>query len=176
MNKALIVVDMQHDFIDGALGFDKANTVIEPIVEKIREARKQGWSVIFTQDTHDEDYLHSEEGSHLPVEHCIEGTKGHKIHGLIEAERHSEDKVFKKPTFPSLELGNYLKKKTFDEIEVCGLVSNICVISNAIIAKAARPDARIVVDAKATASFDDSLNDQSLNVMEGLHIEIKNRS
>ncbi len=176
MKKCLIVVDMQNDFIDGALGFDEANQVITPIKDKIQTVRQEKGEVIFTQDTHDASYLQSVEGNHLPVEHCIEGTKGHALHPEIEALREESDQVFIKHTFPSLALGDYLKDKYFDTIEICGLVSNICVLSNAVIAKAALPNTRIIVDANATKSFDVTLNDQSLNIMEALHIEIKNRS
>jgi len=173
VKKCLIVVDMQNDFIDGALGFETAHEVIEPIKEKILQARKANIDVMFTMDTHQDNYLETEEGKNLPVKHCIEGSYGHKIHQEIEALRKEEDKVFKKPTFPSLELGNYLKTKAYQEVELCGLVSNICVLSNAVIVKAALDNAHIIVDANATKSFDNTLHEASLQVLEGLHIEIK---
>ncbi len=176
LRKCLIVVDMQRDFIDGALGFEQAFDVIEPIKEKILIAREEGIEVIFTQDTHHENYLNTEEGKNLPVEHCVEGHVGHEIYPEIQPLIRTSDKIFKKPTFPSLELGNYLKNQAFEEVELCGLVSNICVLSNAVIVKAALDNAHIIVDQNATRSFDESLHEASLDVMEGLHIEIKNRS
>lgn len=172
MKRALIVVDMQNDFVDGALGFENASSVIPVITQKISEARKSDTRVIFTLDTHQDDYLGTVEGSHLPVPHVIEGTHGHALVEAIDALREDHDPVFKKPTFPSLDLGNYLKQENFEHVELCGLVSSMCVISNAIIAKAALPNAQIVVDAKATTTFDPSFQTKTLEMLEHLHIEI----
>jgi len=172
----LIVVDMQNDFIDGALGFEGAQSVIPHIEHKIKNARDLGHSVYFTMDTHDQAYLSKEEGKHLPVTHCVKGTKGHSLHPSIEALRHKSDRVFIKHTFPSLDLGKTLEKEGFDSIELVGLVSNICVISNAIIAKAALPEARITVDVLATNGPDKTLHNKALDILENLHVQIKNRS
>ncbi len=171
----LIVVDMQNDFITGALGFDKAEDVVPPVVEKIKAYRKEGDDVIYTKDTHDETYLNTEEGSNLPVEHCVKGTEGHELHPDIKALKRPEETVFEKNTFPSLDLGSYLEEKDFDSVELVGLVSNICVLSNAVIAKAALPDAKIIVDASATASFDDTMHEKTLDILAGLHVHVKNR-
>ena len=119
--------------------------------------------------------MDTEEGHNLPVIHCVQGTHGHQIQSDVKALIESEDKQFIKYTFPSLELGTYLREQDYDEIELCGLVSNICVISNAVIAKSALPNAHIKVDANATRSFDPVLHEKSLDVMEGLHIEVMNR-
>lgn len=177
MKKCLIVVDYQNDFIDGALGFEGGLAIKKKIVEKISEYGQQGYDLIFTKDTHTESYLETEEGKNLPVNHCIKGTKGHdfpdEIKALIKTYE-SQVLVIEKPTFPSIDLGVHLTKKDYQQVELCGLVSNICVLSNAVIAKGALPNAHIVVDALATASFDTSLHKQSLNVMKGLHIEVKN--
>lgn len=175
MNKCLIVVDFQNDFIDGALGFDGAIDIKDAILEKIKAYRESGDDVVFTIDTHKENYMDSEEGQNLPVIHCVEGTKGHEIQSDVQAQIEPQDKQFVKYTFPSLELGTYLQDKDYKVIELCGLVSNICVISNAVIAKSALPNAHIVVDAKATKSFDPELHEKGLDVMEGLHIEVMNR-
>ncbi len=174
--RCLIVVDFQNDFIDGALGFDGAGSLVPRIREKIRNYHEAGDTVIFTLDTHDDTYLESEEGKILPVEHCIRGTKGHELHPVVAEEKTNHDLVFEKHTFPSLDLGNYLSSEQFDSVELVGLVSNICVISNAVIAKSALPDAVITVDASATAGPDESLHKKSLDVMEGLHIHVTNRS
>lgn len=175
MKQCLIVVDYQNDFIDGALGFDGAIDIKDTIVEKIKDYKDRGQDVLFTIDTHKDNYMETEEGQHLPVIHCVEGTHGHQIQSDVKSQIEEEDKQFVKYTFPSLELGTYLKEQEYDEIELCGLVSNICVISNAVIAKSALPNAHIVVDAEATRSFDLVLHEKSLDVMEGLHIEVKNR-
>jgi nicotinamidase-related amidase len=172
MKKALIVVDMQEDFVRGALGFDGAETVIPVIAEKIKTARSDGTDVIYTLDTHQEDYLDTVEGQHLPVPHVIEGTPGHALVPELHALQEAQDPVFKKPTFPSLDLGNYLKAQGYDTVELCGLVSSMCVFSNAVIAKAALPNARILVDAKATTTFDPSFQTKTLEMLNHLHIEV----
>jgi len=173
--KCLLVVDMQNDFIDGALGFSKAEEIVPVVREKILAHQKEGHDVIYTLDTHDEDYLETEEGKNLPVEHCVKGTKGHELHPDILAVRKADERVFEKTTFPSLALGNHLEHQDYEEIELCGLVSNICVLANAVIAKAALPDAKISIDSKATASFDDDIHEKALAVMAGLHVQIRNK-
>lgn len=175
MKECLIVVDFQNDFIDGALGFEGASDITERIVAKIKDYKDRGQDVMFTVDTHKEDYMDTEEGQNLPVIHCVEGTHGHQIQSDVKSLIDPEDKQFIKYTFPSLELGTYLKDKDYDTIELCGLVSNICVISNAVIAKSALPNAHIKVDARATRSFDQTMHEKALDVMEGLHIEVTNR-
>lgn len=172
MKKALIIVDMQVDFVTGALGFEGAEKVIPVIAEKIQDARKNNYAVIFTMDTHGDDYLKTVEGKHLPVPHVIEETPGHDLVPEIEALKEAGDPVFIKPTFPSLSLGNYLQEHAFDAVELCGLVSSMCVFSNAIIAKAAVPDATITVDASATTTFDDEYQKKTLSMLEHLHIDV----
>lgn len=175
MKKCLIVVDFQNDFIDGALGFDGANDITQNIVDKVKSFQKENHDVIYTLDTHNTDYLESEEGKNLPVIHCIAGTHGHNIKEEVKELIEVDDKQFVKYTFPSLELGNYLKDKNYDVVELCGLVSNICVLSNAVIAKSALPNAHIVVDNLATKSFDPALHEKAMDVLEGLHVEVLNR-
>lgn len=172
MKKCLIVVDYQNDFVDGALGFEGADTIEDVIIEKINTYHANNDDVIFTKDTHDASYLTKEEGKNLPVEHCIKGTPGHDLRPRVAHAKNPDDKLFEKPTFPSLELGNYLKETPYDTIELCGLVSHICVLSNAVIAKAACPNAHIIVDKNATKSYDNSLHDNALDVMAGIHIDI----
>lgn len=174
MKKCLIVVDYQNDFIDGALGFPGGLTIKDSIIEKIKNYRNDDADVIFTKDTHDEAYMATEEGHHLPVIHCVKGTEGHEIQADVKALMKEEDKVFEKHTFPSIDLGLYLKDKDYDLVELCGLVSNICVISNAVIAKSALPNAHIIVDALATGSADQDLHKKALDIMKGLHIEVLN--
>jgi nicotinamidase/pyrazinamidase len=175
MKKCLIVVDFKNDFIDGALGFEGADSIKELIIKKIRQYKEEEMDVIYTLDTHHDDYLDTEEGKNLPVVHCVAGTKGHRINIDVEKLIEDNDKQFVKNAFPSLELGNYLKTKNYNVVELCGLVSNICVVSNAVIAKSALPNAHIIVDSLATKSFDPVLHEKALDVLEGLHIEVKNR-
>ena len=174
MKKCLIVVDFQNDFIDGSLGFPKAIDIKDNIVKKINKFRKIESDIIFTLDTHKDNYMETEEGKNLPVKHCVKGTYGHELHPEVKPLVKTKDKIFEKDTFPSIDLGIYLRDKGYDEIELCGLVSNICVISNAVIAKSALPNAHIVVDALATASADKALHKKTLDVMKGLHVEVLN--
>ena len=167
--KLLIVVDYQNDFVIGSLGFSKALEIENNIVEKIKAYHH----VIFTLDTHQNDYLtNTLEGKKLPVSHCIEGTFGWEVYGKVKEYLNKADKVFVKNTFPSLELANYLKDKAYEEVEICGLVSNICVISNAVMVKSALPNARIVVDKNATASFDEKLNEETFDILKSLHVDV----
>ena len=177
MKKCLIVVDYQNDFIDGTLGFKSGLDIKPLILNKIDKYGQEGADLIFTKDTHDEHYLETEEGTHLPIKHCIKGTKGHDFPSEVKSminQYSNQVFIIEKPTFPSIDLGNHLRKKNYDYIELCGLVSNICVLSNAVIAKGACPNAHIVVDANATASVDEDLHKKALEVMKGLHIEVKN--
>lgn len=172
MKKCLIVVDYQIDFVSGSLGFEKAKTLDDKIADKIEIYRKNGDEIIFTFDTHQSNYLETSEGKNLPVPHCIENTDGHKLYGKTASMQKDNDKCFYKPTFGSTELFDYLRQNEFDSIELCGVVSNICVISNAVLAKTAQPETQILVDADCVASNDDDLNTSALNVMRSLQIEI----
>jgi len=174
MNKCLIVVDYQNDFVSGSLGFPEAAELEWHIVQKINQYRDNGDNVVFTFDTHEENYMQTQEGQNLPVAHCIQDTEGHKLYGQIAALILESDKRFYKNTFGSDELYTYLKAESFESIELVGLVSNICVISNAVLAKTAQPETPISVDAKCTASNDGSLNKAALDVMASLQIKIIN--
>lgn len=175
MKKLLIVVDYQKDFVDGALGFEKAVSIEGKIAEKIKKYKQNKDEIIFTFDTHEKNYLHTQEGKLLPVEHCIRGTEGWELYGSIKDLCDDTTKKIEKVTFGSLELAEYVKDKKYDQIELVGVVSNICVISNAVLVKAALPEAEIIVDAQCTASNDDSLNDKVLDVMGSLQIKVINR-
>ena len=172
MKKCLIVVDYQNDFVNGALGFEKAVQLDELISEKIENYHKNNYDVIFTFDTHTTDYLNTQEGKNLPIEHCIENTDGHKLYGKTATMIKDYDKCFYKPSFGSAELFEYLKNTEYESIELCGVVSNICVISNAVLAKTAQPETEIIVDSNCVASNDDRLNEYALEVMKSFHINI----
>lgn len=185
MKRLLIVVDYQKDFVDGSLGFPGAEKLEEPIAAKIESYREAGDSIVFTLDTHKRNYLQTQEGKNLPVEHCIVGTPGHELYGRISDMVGDNDEVFDKPTFGSSELFEWLSdvqdaanevgSQPFKSIELVGLVSNICVISNAVLAKTACPEVPVIVDAACTSSFDPKLNDEALDVMAGLQIQVVNR-
>ena len=166
--KTLIVVDMQNDFVDGALGTKEAVAIVENVKNKIREYEVNGDNIIFTRDTHFEDYLETNEGKNLPVVHCVKGTKGWEIVNGLEVT----DAIYiDKPTFgytewDKLELGN--------EIELIGLCTDICVVSNALIIKAYYPEAEISVDATCCAGVTPETHKAALETMKMCQIKIKN--
>ena len=173
MKKLLIVVDFQNDFVDGSLGFEKAKELDSVIYNKIVEYKENNYDVLYTFDTHYEEYFDTLEGKKLPVKHCIFGTPGHDLYGSVASLYNKEEDVsFLKETFPSLDLANYLKEHPYDEVELCGLVSNICVLTNVVMVKAALPNAKIIVDRSATASFDEGLNNKTFDILNGIHVEV----
>ncbi len=167
--KFLIVVDMQVDFITGSLGSELATAIVPNVVEKVKNYDGR---VIFTRDTHGEDYLQTQEGRKLPVEHCIKNTDGWQI---CDELKPYADEVIDKITFGSKELpeviGNY--DGEIGEIELCGLCTDICVISNAMILKAAFPEARITVDSKCCAGVTEESHNTALDAMKAVQIEVK---
>ena len=186
MKRLLVVVDYQIDFVDGALGFEGAELLDSRIARKIDDYREAGDIVCFTLDTHHKNYLETQEGHKLPIPHCIEGTVGHGLYGEVSDRVHDSDDVFLKPTFGSKALFERLAKKQeiadgigtapFGSIELVGLVSNMCVLANAVIARTACPNTPIIVDASCTAAPDPAMNEKALDVLEGLQIEVINRS
>ena len=177
MKQILIVVDMQKDFVDGALGFPGAEKLDGRIAEKIR-AYGQG-HVLFTRDTHFEEYLTTREGRNLPVKHCIRGSDGWQVYGetgkaLAEVNAAAIDKRSFGMDVTDTATAAVLPE-TADEIELVGLVSNICVISNAVVLQSRYPGATIVVDARCTDSFDKGLHEKTLDVLAGFQVKVINR-
>ena len=171
MKKLLVVVDYQNDFVNGSLGFPGAEALEETICEKIRAYQKAGNDVVCTLDTHGEDYSETQEGHKLPIPHCLRGTQGWELYGKT-AELLKDCRKFEKPVFGSAGLFEFLRETPYSSIELCGLVSNICVVSNAVLARTAQPEAEIVVDAACTASNDPALNEAVLRVLEGLQVTV----
>ena len=172
MKRLLVVVDYQNDFVDGALGFQGAELISHNIAELIKEFRNNGDEVVFTYDTHGADYLETVEGQNLPVPHCIKGSQGQELYPEIN-ELLGDSKVFEKPGFGSNDLGHYIERNNYEAIYLCGLVSDICVFSNAIIAKAfSSPYTKIKIVRNATSSFDLEMQEKSFDVLKHLHIEI----
>lgn len=176
MKKILVVVDYQNDFVIGSLGFEKAVALEAAIVHKIEQYKERGDEVVFTLDTHGKNYMQTQEGSNLPVPHCIKNTAGWNLYGKTAEYCDGTTRCFEKPTFGSMQLADYLTGGKYDSVELVGVVSNICVISNAVLAKAALPEAEIIVDASCTASNDDVLNEKTLDVMEGMQIKVTHRN
>ena len=177
--KLLIVVDYQKDFVVGTLGFNEAQEIESAICDKIKQYRDLGedGQIIFTMDTHDKDYLDTQEGINLPISHCIKGLDGWELYGQVKELKRDEDLVFSKPTFGSLELGDYLRNKgdDYESVELVGVVTNICVISNMVIVKAAMPEVPILVDERCVASNDEKYGNAALDVMKTLHVNVKRR-
>lgn len=165
--KTLIVVDMQKDFIDGSLGTKEAVAIVPNVVKKIEEYRANGDQIIFTRDTHQENYLETQEGKHLPVVHCIEGTEGWQVSKALEVAEN--DLVINKVTF-----GHVWSREMIqgDEIELVGLCTDICVISNALGIKAVLPEKPIKVDASCCAGVTQASHNNALEAMKVCQIEV----
>ena len=180
--KILIVVDMQNDFIEGALGTPEALAVVEPVVKRIGDSVNE--LIIFTLDTHQDDYLDTPEGKKLPVAHCIEGTWGWKVNEkVMESWRNNKNTIilpdyhensFTKPVFGSVDLVEFLKsqEESIDEIEILGVCTDICVVSNAIMIKNTLPNIKISVNAKCCAGVTVDSHKEALNVMNMCQIDI----
>ncbi len=173
MRKILVVVDMQRDFIDGSLGTKEAQSIVEAVKEKIRTYEPE--NVVATRDTHPENYLKTYEGRHLPVEQCIEGTDGWQLYPGID-ELLSGCVIFDKPTFGSVKLAEYLKKLNAAspiEVEIVGLCTDICVISNALLIKAYLPEVNISLDPKCCAGVTPESHEAALTTMRSCQIQIE---
>lgn len=165
--KTLVIVDMQNDFIDGALGTKEAEAIVPKVAMKLLEYRKNGDQVIFTRDTHQKDYLETQEGKNLPVEHCIEGTRGWQITEKLEVK--PEDKVINKVTFGHVWSKEMIKG---EQIELVGLCTDICVISNALGLKAVLPEVPITVDAGCCAGVTPASHKNALEAMKMCQIHV----
>jgi len=168
--KILIVVDMQKDFIDGSLGTPEAVAIVPAVIEKIKQYESDANHIIYTKDTHFEDYLETREGRNLPVRHCIKGTPGHDIPAEI---LRSHETVFEKLTFGSVELISYLKSIEFDSVELIGLCTDICVVSNALMVKANFPEIEVSVDSSCCAGVTPETHEAALTTMKMCQINVK---
>ncbi len=166
MKKTLIVVDMQNDFIDGSLGTAEARAIVPKVKEKIKEYQGRGDRIIFTRDSHGEDYLDTPEGKKLPVKHCIVGTFGWQIADGLEVPG---CEYIDKPNFGWLHWEN---EKISGDMELVGLCTDICVVSNALILKAAYPEAEITVDAGCCAGVTPETHRAALETMKMCQIQV----
>ena len=160
MKKALIVIDMQNDFVTGPLGNDECKNVVTNVVEKVKNF---DGDIYFTQDTHQANYLTTQEGRNLPVEHCIEGTPGWEI--IPELKEYVQN-VIKKNTFGSKELANLIATSNYDSVELVGVCTGICVISNAMLIKAFSPEINITVDSTCCACVTPKSHENALEAMK----------
>ncbi len=176
MARLLIVVDMQKDFIDGSLGTKEAVAIVPNVVKKIKEYAGCGDEIIFTKDTHFENYMDTQEGKNLPVKHCIKGTPGHEICDEIrDAVRVDDYKVYEKVTFGSSGLAQDLANGVYDgaeDITLIGLCTDICVISNAMLCKTFLTEAPIYIAADCCAGVTPESHDNALKAMEMCQIKI----
>ena len=163
--KTLIVIDMQNDFVNGALGTKEAQDIIPNVKKKIEEYVSNGDEIIFTRDTHGANYLETPEGKKLPVEHCIIGTHGWQIVDELEVPN---CQCINKPTFGWTNWNGRL----FDEIEIVGLCTDICVVSNALILKATYPEVEITVDASCCAGVTPESHNAALLTMKMCQINV----
>lgn len=176
MKKLLIIVDYQNDFVNGSLGFEGAELLDDVICEKVKKAKAEGATVIFTMDTHGPDYMSLQEGRKLPVLHCQNGTEGWKLYGKTGKECDASCITVAKHAFGSYDLAELvLHTGNWDEIEICGLVSYICVMADAAIVKTVQPEAEITIDAKAVGGADKKLCEEVLDVMEAMQFNVINR-
>lgn len=176
MSKVLVVVDMQNDFITGSLGTNEAQGIVENVVQKIEAYKASGFKVLYTRDTHHENYLETSEGKKLPVKHCIKDTWGWQLADPIAQTVVSSAQLYDKPTFGCTQLGEKMKQlakeETNMEIELIGLCTDICVISNALLIKAYVPEARISVDASCCAGVTPESHTNALEAMKMCQIQI----
>lgn len=174
MNRILVVVDMQNDFVTGALGTKEALAIVPHVVRKVKEFDGR---VIFTRDTHQSDYLETQEGKKLPVLHCLANSEGWQLIPELEEYRTANSSmVFDKPTFGSRQLGEALsifnEKKKIDQIILVGLCTDICVISNAMLIKAFLPETPVKVDSHCCAGVSPESHDRALEAMKVCQIEV----
>ena len=173
MKKLLIVIDYQVDFVSGSLGSKRTEAIYLNVLNKVNEFIANGDNIIFTKDTHYENYMSTLEGKYLPVPHCILGTEGHKLFGKLE-EIAKNYPVIEKETFPGIKLVDFLREKDeeFSEIQICGILTDICVISNAILVKSIYPNTPIKIIKNYCATTNDKIENETYDVMTSLQFEL----
>lgn len=168
--KYLIVVDYQKDFVIGKLGSERAKRIFAEIQKKISEYSNNGWKVVFTYDTHYENYMETSEGHKLPVVHCVEGTDGWQLYMDVDQAVNGEPIYVKKNTFGYTEWKSIIPDA--DEIVIIGVCTDICVVSNALILKALFTEIPISVDASCCAGTSDEAHDAALTTMKSCQIDV----
>lgn len=174
MEKFLVVVDMQNDFINGSLGTAEAQSIVPRVQQRIEDALAEERTPIFTQDTHEANYMETNEGKHLPVPHCVEGTNGWEINSTLTP---FANQTLRKPTFGCLALVDYLSDVSKNnganlDIALCGVCTDICVVSNALLLRAHYPEASISVFADSCAATTPQRHEAALDVMRSCQIEV----
>ena len=181
MTDMLIVIDMQRDFVSGCLGSAEARAIVPAVCARIRRAKEEGSEIVFTLDTHEEDYMDTREGRFLPVPHCIQGTEGWTLEPEIAKECARGMLSFEKPTFGSTALMHHVaaaaaKKGCINgkgmTVELCGVCTDICVVSNALLIKAALPEAELIVDSALCAGVTPAKHEAALETMRSCQVVV----
>ena len=168
MDEILVVVDMQNDFVSGALGTPQAQAILPAVVQLAREFEGE---VVFTRDTHGDDYLQTQEGRALPVPHCLRGSPGWQLADELEQFRKEKGcRVFDKPTFGSEELAAYLRARRPERVVLCGVCTDICVVSNALLLRALLPEEPLFVAARYCAGTTEKSHFYALETMKSCQI------
>lgn len=169
--KLLVVIDMQNDFITGPLGNEECRKIVPNVVNKTESVLKNNAAdIAYTLDTHKTNYLETQEGKNLPVIHCIENTHGWML--IPELQEIQAEKSFCKPTFGSIELAEWIKENEYTEVELVGVCTDICVISNAFVIKALNPEVKIIVDAACCAGLTPEKHKAALDVMQSCQVNV----
>ncbi len=176
MGKILVVVDMQNDFISGSLGSERGKEIVSRVAEKIKQYQQGEYPVIFTRDTHKPNYLETLEGKNLPVTHCIENTDGWQIESSLQALIRDNDIIIDKPTFGSITLGEVIADFAGQdkelEVELIGLCTDICVVSNALLIKANIPEHNVIVDSNCCGGVTKESHEAALTTMKMCQIQV----
>ncbi len=172
MKKALVVIDMQNDFITGVLGNEECRAVVLPVVRRVQKAAEDGTDLIFSQDTHQSNYLSTQEGRKLPVSHCIQDTEGWRIIPELADVAAQKGVVFTKETFGSRAMAEYIRELNYDAVELVGVCTDICVISNAMTIKAFAPETEVSVNGSCCAGVTVQSHRTALDAMRACQIEI----
>jgi nicotinamidase-related amidase len=174
MYKVLVVIDMQIDFISGGFRIPAAEALVEPILERIKQGQEPPSELLlFTKDTHGTNYLQTAEGKKLPIVHGVKGTQGWELHPRI-APYALPQYTFEKPTFGSILLMEFLKSRESEiiEIELAGLCTDICIISNALIIRAALPETKILLNPNLCTGTTPENHEKALSILQACHIDL----
>ena len=180
MKKLLVVIDYQNDFVNGALGFKKAEELEAGIYDKVKKYLSEGYNVVFTYDTHTNEYLNTREGKNLPISHCVINTKGHELYGRLKEFKDDINTIHINKYYFGISPQQMLKLverigEDIEYIEIVGVVTNICVVSIVVTFQSQYINADILVDASLCASFDEDFHEKALDVIESLQVKVKNR-
>lgn len=172
MKKALVVIDMQNDFITGVLGNNECRAIVPEVVKRVNKAAEDNIDIIFSQDTHQENYLSTREGKKLPIPHCIQNTHGWEIIPELAEVKEQKGIVFEKETFGSRSMAGYIMEQGYDAVELIGVCTDICVISNAMTIRAFAPELEISINEACCAGVTPQSHQTAIEAMKACQINI----